>query len=113
MKATLPKSRCSGMKFLVAMRRLLVAKVEAIIAMGFGGLLQLATKEIIYELCQWLITAYDVPYHRIIMASSVVLDVTLADVEAAMGIPCRSLNVPVHRRRVAKGQMYNIRYLES
>ena len=95
------------------MRRLPVAKVVAIEAMGFGGLLQLATKEIRYELCQWLITGYNVPYHRIIMASSVVVDITLADVEATMGIPCRSLDVPVHRRRVAKGRIYSIRYLES
>ena len=101
------------MKFLVAVRRLLVAKVAAIEVMGFGGLLQLATKEIRYELCQWLISAYDVPYHRIKMESSIVVDVTLADVEAAMGIPCRGLDVPVHRSRVTKGQIYNIRYLES
>ena len=47
------------------------------------------------------------------MASSVVLDVTLANVEATMGIPCRSLDVPVHRRRVAKGKIYSVRYLES
>ena len=107
----LPKSRCLGTKFLVAVRRLPVAKVAAIEAMGFGGLLQLATKEIIYELCQWLITACDVPYHRIIMANSIVVDVTLANVEATMGIPCHGLDVLVHRRRVVKG--YSIQYLES
>ena len=95
------------------MRRLPVAKVVAIEAMGFGGLLQLATKEIKYELCQWLITAYDVPYHRIKMASSVVVDVTLADVEATMGILCRNLDGPIYQRRVAKGRIYIIRYLES
>ena len=78
------------------MRRFPVAKVAAIEAMGFGGLLQLAIKDIRYELCQWLITAYDVPYHRIKMASSIVLDVTLADVEDTMGIPCHGLDVPVH-----------------
>ena len=94
------------MKFLVDVRRLPIAKVVAIEAMGFGGLLQLATKEIIYELCQWLITAYDVPYHHIRMASSAVLDITLANVEATMGIPCRGLDVPIHRRWVAKGKIY-------
>ena len=85
------------------MRRLLIAKVAAIEAMGFSGLLQLATKEIRYELCQWLITGYDVPYHRIIMVSSIVVDITLADVEATMGIPCRGLDLPFHLRQVAKG----------
>ena len=101
------------MRFLAVVRRLLVGKVATIEAMGFGGLLQLATKEIRYELCQWVITAYDVPYHRIIMASSAILDVTLPDVEATRGIPCRGLDVPVHRRRVAKGKIYSMRYLES
>ena len=91
----------------------LVSCKDSIKAMGFDGLLQLATKEIRYELCQWLITAYDVLYHRTKMASSVVIDVTLADVEVAMGIPCHGLDVPVHQRRVAKGQIYSIRYLES
>ena len=99
----LPKSRCSGTKFLAVLRRLPITKVAAIKAMGFGGLLHLATKEIKYELCQWLISTYDVPYHRIRMESSVVVNVRLANVEASMGIPCRSLDVPVHRRRVAKG----------
>ena len=65
------------------------------------------------ELCQWLITAYDVPYHRIRMASLAVVDITLADVEATMGIPCCGLDVTVHRKRVEKGQKYSIRYLES
>ena len=78
------------------MRCLPIAKVAAIEAMGFGGLLQLATKEIKYELWQWLIFAYVVPYHCIKMASLVVVEVTLADVEVAMRIPCHGLDVPVH-----------------
>ena len=47
------------------------------------------------------------------MEISVVLNVTLADVEAAMGIPCHGLDVLVHQRQVAKGQIYNIRCLKS
>ena len=47
------------------------------------------------------------------MASLAVVDVTFAEVEATMGIPCHGLDVLVHRRRVAKGHMYSIRYLES
>ena len=47
------------------------------------------------------------------MVRSVVVDVTLANVEATMVIPCRSLDMPVHRRRVAKGRIYSIRYLEQ
>ena len=101
------------MKFLVVVRGLLVDKVVAIKAMGFDGLLQLATKEIRYELCQWLIFAYDVQYHRIRLASSIVVDVTLGDVDVTMGLPCRGLDVLVHPRWVTKDQLYSIRYLES
>ena len=90
------------------MRRLPVAKVVTIKAIGFGGLLQLSTKEIRYELCQWLISTYDVSYHRIRMTSSIVIDVTLADVEVIMGIPYNGLNVPIQPRRVAKCHMYSI-----
>ena len=97
-----------GAKFLAVVRRLPVAKVAVIEAIDFGGLLQLAKNEIKYELCQWVIIAYDVSYHLIRMASSIVVDVTLANVEAAIGIPCRGLDVPIHRRWVAKGQIYSI-----
>ena len=91
----------------------LVDKVATIEVIGFGGLLHLTTKEICYELCQWLILAYDVPYHRIKMTRSVFVDVTLGDVEVAMGIPCHDLDVPMHPRRVERGPLYNIGYLES
>ena len=47
------------------------------------------------------------------MASSVVVDVTLADVKATMGIPCHDLDVLFHCRQVVKGHIYNRRYLES
>ena len=47
------------------------------------------------------------------MASLVVVDITLADVKVAMGIPCRGLDVPFHPRRVTNSQIYSIRYLES
>ena len=43
---------------------------------------------------QSLITTYNVPYHRIRMACSAVVDVTLADVEATMGIPCTASMCP-------------------
>ena len=85
-----------GTKFLAVVRRLPDAKVATIEAMGFSGLLLLVTKGIRYELLQWLIIAYDAPCHRIRMESSIVVDVTLIDVEASLGIPCRSLDVPVH-----------------
>ena len=50
---------------------LLADKVAAIDRIGFGGLLLLATKELRYEFVQWLISAYNVPYHRIRMGRSV------------------------------------------
>ena len=45
------------------------------------------------------------------MASLVVVELTLVDIEAV--IPYHGLDVPVHRRRVTKGRIYSIRYLKS
>ena len=42
----------------------------------------LASKEMRYELVQWLISTYDVPYHRIRMGNSIFVDVTIRDVYA-------------------------------
>ena len=88
-------------------------KHAAIAAMGFGGLLQLATTELRHELCTWLMSVYDVAYHRIRMATSDYLEVRLIDVEHALGIPCDGADVPLHPRRVAKSASYNMNYLES
>ena len=86
------------------------AKIDRI---GFGGLLLLATKDLRYKLIQWLISAYDVPYHRIIMDSSAFVDVTLRDVEATMAIPCDGLVIPIHLNRVTRGTKYTIGFVES
>ena len=79
----------------------------------FGWLLLLVTTELWYELVQWLISAYNVPYHRIRMGSSVFVDVTLRDVEATIGIPCDSFVLPVHPNWAARGAAYTVGFLES
>ena len=73
----------------------------------------LATKELRYKLVQWLISAYDVPYHHIRMGNFVFMDVTIRDVEASMGIPCDGLVLPIHPNRVVRCATYTIGFLES
>ena len=49
-----------------------------------------------------LISTYDVPYRRIRMGSSIFVDVTIRDVEAAMEISCDDLVLPINLNWVAK-----------
>ena len=60
-----------------------------------------------------LISTYDVPYHRIRMGSSIFVDVTTRDVEAAMEISCDDLVLPIHLNWVAKDATYIIGFVES
>ena len=101
------------MKFLAFVSRLPTDKIAAIDRIGFGGLLMLETKELRYKLVQWLISTYDVPYHRIRMDSSIFVDVTIRDVEAAMGIPCDGLVLLVHPNRVVRVATCTVGFLES
>ena len=81
----LPKSRCSGKKFLSIIHQLSEHKLEAIRGFRFGGLIQLACREICYELCHYLISHYEVAYHRIRLERDRTLDVTIDDVMNVMG----------------------------
>ena len=51
------------------------------------------------------------PYHRIRMGSSICVDKTLRDFEAAMGIPCDDLVLSVHPNRVVRGATYTSGFL--
>ena len=73
----------------------------------------LETKELRYELVQGLISAYDVPYHRIRMGSWIFVDVTIRDVQVVMGIPCDDLVLLVHPIRAVRGTPCTFRFLES
>ncbi|RVW18788.1 hypothetical protein CK203_102731 [Vitis vinifera] len=83
----LPKSRCSGKKFITAIARLAPEKQQAIREMGFGGLLTFACHELRYELCGWLISQYDFTYHRLNMGTDNVVFVNEEHVSKVMGIP--------------------------
>ncbi|WKA00206.1 hypothetical protein VitviT2T_018589 [Vitis vinifera] len=80
LKVKLPKSRCSGKKFLSIMDTLPMDKKNAISDMGFGGLLQLGCKELRYELITWIVAKYDIGYHRLCMETKVVVPVMPKDV---------------------------------
>ena len=108
----LPKSRCSGKKFLSIIHQLPEHKLEAIRGIGFGGLIQLACREIRYELCRYLISHYEVAYHRIRLERDRTLDVTVDDVMNVMGIPLDGLNVIVHPWPGLTSRVYSLNRLE-
>ena len=64
------KTRCLRSKFLSIICDLEEEKLNAIRELGFGGLLQLACKELRYKLFNWLITRYDVTSHTIMLESA-------------------------------------------
>ncbi|RVW74065.1 Ubiquitin-like-specific protease ESD4 [Vitis vinifera] len=108
----LPKSRCSGKKFISVIVRLPDDKRDAITEIGFGGLLHLACRELRYELCSWIISNYDTAYHQLNMATGVVVPVTAQDVGNIMGIPCGE-EIVVHTRRGTSNRTYTISLLEQ
>ena len=109
----LPKSRCLGKKFLSIIHQLPEQKMEAIRGFGFGGLIQLACREIRYELCHYLISNYEVAYHRIRLERDRTLYVTVDDVMNVMGIPLGGPDVIVHPRRGLTSRVYSLNWLEE
>ncbi|XP_059591678.1 uncharacterized protein LOC132253517 [Vitis vinifera] len=109
----LPKSWCSGKKFISVIARLPDDKRDAITEMGFGGLLHLACRELRYELCSWIISNYDTAYHQLNMATGVVVPVIAQDVGNIMGIPCNGEEIVVHTRRDTSNRTYTISLLEQ
>ena len=109
----LPKSRCSGKKFLSIIHQLPEHKLEAIRGFRFGGLIQLAYREIRYELCYYLISHYEVAYHRIRLEKDRTLDVIVDDVMNVMGIPLGGPDVIVHHRRGLTSWVHSLKRLEE
>ena len=109
----LPKSRCSGKKFLSSIHQLPEHKLEAIKGFGFGGLIQLACQEIYYEFCHYLISHYEVAYHRIRLERDRTLDVTVDDVMNVMGIPLGGPDDIVHLQHGLTSRVYSLNRLEE
>ena len=109
----LPKSRCSGKKFLSIIHQFPEHKLETIRGFGFGGLIQLACREIRYELYRYLISHYEVAYHRIRLERDRTLDVTIDDVMNVMGIPLYGPDVIVHPRHGFTSRVYSLNRLEE
>ena len=109
----LPKSRCSRKRFLSIIHQLHEHKLEAIRGFEFGGLIQLACREIRYELCHYLISHYEVAYHRIRLERDRTLDVTIDDAMNIMGIPLGGPDVIVHPRRGLTSRVYSLYRLEE
>ncbi|RVW81070.1 hypothetical protein CK203_045420 [Vitis vinifera] len=108
----LPKSRCSGKKFLSIMDTLPMDKKNAISDMGFGGLL-LGCKELRYELITWIVAKYDIGYHRLCMETKVVVPVMPKDVREVLGIPDNGVDILIYNRRGTPNRTYDIKILEA
>ena len=109
----LPKSRCSGKKFLSIIHQLHEHKLEAIRGFKFGGLIQLACREILYELYHYLISHYEVAYHRIRLKRDRTLNVTIDIVMNVMEIPLGGPGVIVHLRCGLTSRVYSLNRLEE
>ena len=59
------KSCCSATKFIKIIKQFSEEKQEAIIGLGFGGLLKLGCIELRRGLCNRLLENYEVGYHRL------------------------------------------------
>ena len=62
-------------------------KKQVITTLGFVGLLQLACIEVQFDLCHWIITHYDVPYHRLVLGPNKSYNITIQDVSDVLGVP--------------------------
>ncbi|XP_019080463.1 uncharacterized protein LOC109123875 [Vitis vinifera] len=109
----LPKSHCSGKKFLSIMDTLPMDKKNAISDMGFGGLLQLGCKELHYELITWIVANYDIGYHRLCMETKVVVPVMPKNVREVLGIPNNGVDILIYNRRGTPNRTYDIKILEA
>ena len=98
---------------MASISRLPQEKKDAIAKMGFGGLIHMACVELRHELCQWIISNYDIVYHRINLANGRSYDVTPEDVSVIMGIPSSGQNVVVHNRRATYRRLYNLSIVED
>lgn len=94
-------------------QRLTDEKVQAILKLGFGGLIQVATRDLRHELCQYLVECYDVGYHVIRMERDRMLTISVDDVRDIMGIPCSGVELQVKQRRGQTGHAYTLDFLEQ
>lgn len=81
--------------------------------MGFGGLLHFTCHELCYELCGWLISNYDIAYHRLNMATSIDVRVNEEHVSMVMGILSNSVDMVMHNRRATSNRTYTLSLLEQ
>ena len=93
--------------------RLPPEKHQAIIDMGFGGLLTFACRELRYELCRWLISQYDFTYHRLKMATGSAVNVNEQHVSQVMGIPNSGEDLVIVKRTGPSNRTYTLRVLEQ
>ena len=87
-------------------------KKQAIIALGFGGLLQLLCKEVRFNLCHWIITHSNVLYHHVVLGPNKLVNITLQDVSDVLGVPSEGIVINFVNRRSRTNRKYCLRDIE-
>lgn len=81
--------------------------------MGFGGLLCFTFHELCYELCGWLISNYDITYHRLNMATNIDVRVNEEHVCMVMRILSNGVDMIVYNGRATSNRTYTLSLLEQ
>ena len=108
----MPQSQCSPKKFFKIMGMLSKKKKQAITTLGFVGLLQLPCREVQFDLRRWIITHYDVSYHRVVLGLHKLVNITIQDVSDVLGVPFEGIVINFVNRRSTPNQKYCLRDIE-
>ena len=95
----MPKSWRSKTKFKKIIKQFSEEKQEAIIGLGFGGLLKLGCTELRSGLCNCLLENYEVGYHQLHLSQQRSITIMPQHVSMVLGIPCDGLDIIIHNRR--------------
>ena len=88
-------------------------KKKVISTMGFRGLLQLACREIYFDMCQWIMSKYEVPYHWLMMGHNKLVSITAQDVSDVLGVPCEGIAINLVYRRSTPKWKYCLKDVEG
>ena len=109
----MPKSRCFAIKFIKIIKQFYEEKQEAIIGLGFGGLLKLGCIKLQSGLCNWLLENYEVGYHRLHLSQQRSITITPQHVRMVLGIRCDGFDIIVHNGRSTPSRKYKLKVVET
>ena len=109
----MPKLRCSATKFIKIIKQFFEEKQEAIIGLGFGGLLKLGYTELQSGLCNCLLENYEVGYHRLHLSQQRSITIMPQHVSTILGIPCDGLDIIIHKCHSTPNRTYKLKVVET